>query len=190
MFRKMRSFVKNLLIAAGTGGMSMMYAISAYANDGPFEIPQVDSGAVSGQFTDPTLVMMPVLMAYMGVIAVIALAVILFQCVARMFLFRKAGIAGWKAWIPVYSDYTLFKLTTGCGWLFFVWILACFIPFAGAFAAILGRVFLAVAVMYAYGESWIIGVLYFFASPVAELIIGLNRSTYVGSGPIREKFHF
>lgn len=39
-------------------------------------------------------------------------------------IFEKAGLEGWKAIIPVYNAYCLFKITWGNGWFF----LLCCIP--------------------------------------------------------------
>ena len=189
MLKKTRSFVRHILLMTMAGIMTALYGISAYAAESGFEVPAVDSRTLTVQAADPHAYLMAFLTAYAGFIALIVIVALLFQCIARMFLFKKAGVPGWKAWIPFYSDYTLFKLTSGIGWLFLVPLLGMCIPLVGPIVVILARVFLAAAVVYAYGSGWPFAVLYFVVPPVAELILGVNKSPYVGPEFLRQRLH-
>lgn len=53
---------------------------------------------------------------------VVIVAVILLYIAASWRIFTKAGIAGWKSLIPIYSTYLLYKIgwNTKYFWLFFV----------------------------------------------------------------------
>lgn len=103
---------------------------------------------------------------------------------------KPAGVPIWKVWVPLYSDFTLFKITSGIEQLFLIPLFGGCIPAVGTVVVILARVFLAVAVMYAYGSSWPFAILHFVIPPVAELILGVNKNPYVGPEPIRQKLHF
>ena len=59
------------------------------------------------------------LLAGFGVVAyLIAMACCIVLIVAAWKIFTKAGEAGWKALIPAYNTYLLFKIVWGNGWLF------------------------------------------------------------------------
>lgn len=47
-----------------------------------------------------------------------ALCVFILTVAALWLIFKKAGEQGWKAIIPFYNTYTLFKITWGSGWKF------------------------------------------------------------------------
>ncbi len=51
----------------------------------------------------------PVIMFYVGLV----LLLLVVQIVAYWKIFEKAGEPGWKAIIPVYSDYILYKIAWG-----------------------------------------------------------------------------
>lgn len=81
-------------------------------------------------------------------------------------IFRKAGVAGWKAWVPVYSSWVLLELGGQAGWL----ALISLVPGLNIVAA----VFLCIAVYnidFAFGKpsaGWL--VLFIFV-PIAWLAI-------------------
>lgn len=47
-------------------------------------------------------------------------------------IFKKAGIAEWKAWVPVYNTWMLFELGGYGGW----WAIILMVPFVGLAAAV------------------------------------------------------
>ena len=63
-----------------------------------------------------------------GVIAVAGIAIAILLIVAMWKLFKKAGEPGWKALIPIYDIYILFKIAGAKSW-FWGWIVAEIIVF-------------------------------------------------------------
>ena len=49
----------------------------------------------------------------MGIVVAILAGWYVFTCIGRMRMFQKAGVEGWKAWIPLYRDYVLCQITMG-----------------------------------------------------------------------------
>ena len=109
-------------------------------------------------------------------------------------LFTKAGEPGWKAIIPIYSTYVMFKLSWKVS-MFWVWFVLLFASgFLSGFdnlvaaiisvvlsiaAAILGIVFyVKLAKAYGKGGGFAVGLI--FLNPIFLLILGLGKSEYVG----------
>ena len=118
--------------------------------------------------------------------------------IARWKMFQKAGEAGWKSIIPVYSTYISFKICWGTAPF---WALVAMAAFAGAFTgtiapadypalgvlvALLYCAIAAVGLVMLYKTSLAFGhgigmalALLFFPN-VATLVLGLGSSRYVG----------
>ncbi len=109
----------------------------------------------------------------MGIVVAILAGWYVFTCIGRMRMFQKAGVEGWKAWIPLYRDYVLCQITMGAGWYFIFGL----IPGV----SVLMQAVYAYEVMLSYGQSVLFGVLYFFLPVIAELICGFGGSVYCGS---------
>ena len=48
----------------------------------------------------------------------ISLLIAVFFIACMWVIFEKANIAGWKAIVPLYNTYCLYKMTWGNGWIF------------------------------------------------------------------------
>ena len=94
-------------------------------------------------------------------------------CLGRMRMFQKAGVAGWKAWLPLYRDYVLCQITMGKGWYFVLGLIPPLYPVM--------QVLYAIEICLSYKMEILFGVLYFFLPWLAELIIGFGKSEYQGS---------
>ena len=108
-------------------------------------------------------------MTFFSLIALVLLAC----CFGRMRMFQKAGVAGWKAWIPFYRDYVLCELTMGKGWYFLFGLVPILMPVM--------RVVYAIEVTLSYGKEILFGVLYFFFPWICELVLGCGSARYLGS---------
>ncbi|HRJ06135.1 MAG TPA: DUF5684 domain-containing protein [Candidatus Saccharibacteria bacterium] len=64
-------------------------------------------------------------------------------------VFKKAGVEGWKAWVPVYNTWVLLELGDKPGWISLL-SLGGIIPFVGFIPAIVAAVFIYMA-MYTVG---------------------------------------
>lgn len=122
---------------------------------------------------------------WLGIVFSFGILLYALACIGRMRMFQKAGVQGWKAWIPFYSDYVLCAITMGRGWYFvFGWI---------PLLAPIMRAVYAVEVSLSYRQGVLFGVLYFFLPTVAELVAGFGSAPYVGTqdleAQIRNLFH-
>lgn len=94
-------------------------------------------------------------------------------CIGRMRIFQKAGVAGWKAFIPFYRDYELCRITMGKGWYFLLGFIPVLYPVM--------KVVYAIEICLCFGQEMLFGVVYFFFPWICELIIGFGRAEYLGS---------
>lgn len=75
-------------------------------------IPNVETGyaAIPPELLESFSMLIPVLTAYLTVILIVVLALTVLMIVSTWIIFRKAGTGGWKSLIPIYCDYTFFKI--------------------------------------------------------------------------------
>lgn len=103
------------------------------------------------------------------------LAVIVITLIGYWKIFEKAGYEGWKAIIPFYNLYILYKLTWGQGWMFLLML----VPGV--------NVIIGLVTLYKLAEAFGKGVGFFFGlwliNPVFILILGFGQDKYVGSTP-------
>jgi len=105
---------------------------------------------------------------YSVVISIIGILTI----VAWWKIFDKAGEAGWIALIPVYREYTMFKIVYGSGWKF----LLTWIPCVGFIFLIMMNFKLAKA----FGQESGFGFGLVFLNTIFVLILGFGSAEYVG----------
>lgn len=103
---------------------------------------------------------------------VLSLGLMILLIVAKWKIYEKAGEEGWKSIIPFYSDYILYKIVWGNGWLF---LLLC-IPFVGIVINIICMVKLSKA----FGQSGAFAVGLIFLPNIFLLILGFGSYTYIG----------
>lgn len=113
------------------------------------------------------------LAAFMGAYSIIILAICVVMIVANWKLFTKAGEPGWAAIIPFYSNYVLFKIAFGNGWLF----LLCLVPIVNVVINIM--LFFKLSKAFGHGVGFGLGLL--FLSPIFLLILAFGSSEYVGA---------
>lgn len=112
------------------------------------------------------------------VFAIVAIVLI----IANWRIFSKAGIPGWKAIIPFYNSYLMYKLTFGNGWLMFISM----IPFVGW---IFSLVFLyKLCTVFGHGFGFMLGLLIF--SPIFYLILAFDSSEYIGPLAYYEDYEY
>ena len=114
-----------------------------------------------------------------GIGMMITLIVIVADCFARMEMFRKAGVAGYKAWIPFYRDYVLCQISMQYGWLFILGMIPFTIP--------LIKILLAIEVTAVYGGGVLQAILYFFFPTIMQFVYGFGPSVYRGPKNISEQ---
>lgn len=118
-----------------------------------------------------------VLAFYLTFIVAVAIAgfiIFIVSAIADYKLFNKAGIAGWKAFVPFYNMYLLCQIIFGQnkGWYFIFLYIS---PISTIFGCILeyklGR---------AYGKDTGFCVLSIFFTPITRLILGFGEAEYAG----------
>lgn len=110
-----------------------------------------------------------------GVVAVysiICLVIGVLTLVAMWKIFVKAGKPGWGCLIPFYSQYCLFDIAWGNGWLF----LLTFVPCANFVVMII--LFIKLAKAFGKGTGFGIGLV--FLNTIFVLILGLGDAEYIG----------
>lgn len=106
-------------------------------------------------------------------IMLIVLVMDIIFIVAYWKMFVKAGEAGWKSIIPLYSHYILFRIAGRNGW----WFLALLVPIVNIFVLLM----LAIDLAKHFGKSTAFGVIAIWIfSIIGYLILGLGDAKYVG----------
>ena len=91
---------------------------------------------------------------------------------AQWVVFQKAGIAGWKSIIPIYSSYCLFKIAWGNGWIF----LATIIPIVGVIVDFMAMYKLAKA----FNKGLGFGIGLFLFRPIFYIVLAFSEDNYIG----------
>lgn len=102
----------------------------------------------------------------------VLLLVAALMIVAMWRIFAKAGEAGWKAIVPFYNTYILYKITWGNG-LYFLLLL---IPCVNVVIQIITSVKL--AKVFGKGIGFTLGLI--FLGPIFQLILAFDSSEYQG----------
>ena len=124
---------------------------------------------------------------------------------ARWMVFSKAGIAGWKAFIPIYSTYCLYRIAWRRN--YFWWYLAALVissyvnsdierlteagqavpALFGLLSTVLGLIVLVLNVLVnihlaaRYGHSFLFGLGLMILPPLFTVILGMGASEYRGN---------
>lgn len=126
---------------------------------------------------------------------IIFIAIIVISMFGYYKMFKKAGEAGWKAFIPYYNNYICFKFAwnTKPFWFYLAAILI-FQSLSGLeslLLSLIGTVFgivfivmgikLDIRVAKSFGKSTAWGVLLFFFPFIVSLILGFGKAEYIGN---------
>lgn len=116
--------------------------------------------------------------AFLGAYSIVVIAMLVVAIIAMWKLFTKAGQAGWKSLIPIYSNVILFKIAKMSPWLLLVY-LASFIPVLGWIAIVALNAYFAYKLAKAFGKSGAFAVGIFFLPFIFYLILAFGKSEYV-----------
>lgn len=135
-----------------------------------------------------------------GIYVAVAFVWWLLQVVANWKLFTKAGEAGWKSIIPIYSDYVSYRIAwqTSYFWITFILgiVASCVSGLATpdgnntmilAIVSLLRIIAGIISILYsvklakAFGKGIGFAIGLIFLSPIFMLILGLGDSTYCGA---------
>lgn len=144
------------------------------------------------------------------VLLMVGLVLLVLLVIARWKMFTKAGEEGWKALIPIYSDYTLFKLVwnTKSFWIYLGAVIATAVfnalngtytfvngqlvaasqgnfftsalAFVGSMLVLIYTVLLQIKTALAYGKGMGFAVGLLFLPNIFTLILGFGNAEYLG----------
>lgn len=131
----------------------------------------------------------------MTIIIMIMLVWLVLQVIASWMIFTKAGEAGWKALIPIYSSYLVYKIAWNTAWFWLVLVSGIVSSFLRTQSdngplMILGQgLIIATTVIgcinyyklsksFGHGIGFTLGLI--FLNPIFLLILGLDSSGYEG----------
>ena len=120
--------------------------------------------------SNPLAELLSIIFSTVGSITSLTVTVLLI--VANWRIFEKAGEAGWKSIIPIYSSYILFKILSGNGWKFLLALIPVF-NIVVAFA-----MYYRLAQVFGHGVGFTLGLLFF--PNVFTLILAFGSSSYYG----------
>lgn len=109
-----------------------------------------------------------VYMVYM----IICLVFLVLTVIARWKIYTKAGKPGWASLIPFYTDYCMFDIAWGNGWLF----LLMFVPCVNFVISIM----LCFKLAKAFGRGTGFGFGLLFLNTIFVLILGFGSDKYIG----------
>ena len=140
------------------------------------------------------------LMVLGGIYATVAFIWWILQIVANWKIFTKAGEAGWKSIIPVYSDYVSYRIAWQTSYFWLTFILGFAASLIGNFAnpngdnmtilmivSIIRIIAGIISILYsvklakAFGKGTGFAIGLIFLSPIFMLILGLGDAQYVGA---------
>ncbi len=109
---------------------------------------------------------------FMLIYSVFCLALAVVMLVALWKIYKKAGKPGWACIVPFYSQYCLFDIAMGNGWLF----LLSFVPCVNIVMSIICYLKLAKA----FGKGTGFGIGLILLCPIFIMILGFGKAEYVG----------
>ena len=140
------------------------------------------------------------LMVLGGIYATVAFIWWILQIVANWKIFTKAGEAGWKSIIPVYSDYVSYRIAWQTSYFWLTFILGFAASLIGNFAnpngdnmtilmivSIIRIIAGIISILYsvklakAFGKGTGFAIGLIFLSPIFMLILGFGDAEYVGA---------
>lgn len=106
------------------------------------------------------------------VIYIITLALSIAALVGLWKMFTKAGKPGWACIIPFYSQYCLFEMAWGSGWLFLLMFVPCF--------NLVVMIMMWLKMAKAFGQGTGFGLGLCFLNPIFTIILGFSDAQYIG----------
>jgi hypothetical protein len=108
----------------------------------------------------------------MATFFIVWLIAVVFLIVIYWRIFTKAGVAGWKSLIPVYSSYLFYKIGWGNGWMF----LCVLIPVIGFIFPLI----LNIKIARAFGKDIGFGIGLIFLPIIFLPLLAFGNNQYIG----------
>lgn len=127
-------------------------------------------------------VAMSVFYMFLGVVMIISYVI---YAIFLSMIFKKAGVEGWKAWVPIYNQWVFLELGGQKGWLSLLSLLGV-IPFLGLIPALVAYVYSAIAaykIGLDFGKEGVFVLLYIFLPIVWVIWIAVDKTAiWKGAG--------
>lgn len=103
---------------------------------------------------------------------ILSLVICVLTIIAMWKIFTKAGKPGWASIVPFYSQYCLFDIVWGNGWLFLLGFIPC--------VNLVVMIMLYIKLAKAFGKGTGFGIGLIFLNTIFVLILGLGDAEYLG----------
>jgi hypothetical protein len=97
-----------------------------------------------------------------------------YHALTLVFIFRKAGLKTWPAWVPLFNIWRLLQLGGQKGW----WVLVALIPVVGTIAYLVFLIIAGINIQTALGKPGVFYLLALFLTPVWYGILAWDSSTW------------
>ncbi len=119
------------------------------------------------------LVIMSVYMALLAIMVII----LVFTIIANWKIFTKAGEAGWKSLIPIYSSVILYRIAGISPWLILLYLLV-WVPVIGPLISLGLTIYLMINLANAFGKSTGFAVGLILLNTIFIMILAFGNSEY------------
>ena len=124
-----------------------------------------------------------IILQLIPLIIVVVLVAIIIGIIPFWFIFKKAGVPGWKALIPFYNTYTLYEIVwkTDFFWISLALSVSSFLPFFGILASMAGFVIsiistIHLARVFKKSDGFTVGLI--FLPLIFHYILAFDKSKY------------
>lgn len=127
-----------------------------------------------------------------GFIFILCLIIVVINFIAKYKLFKKFGVEGWKAFIPVYSNWVLCECVgVNPWWVIISWGASLFasvpvLNIVSVAANIYYRIILYISLSRGFGLGDGFGAFTCFFPSIGCLILGFNKDKFLGKKPIND----
>ncbi len=111
-----------------------------------------------------------------GAFAFVWLAVMVLMIVAYWKIFKKAGMQGWEAIVPIYNLIVLFQITKTPLWM----IILLLIPIVNIFAFFIVWIIVSLNLAKVFGKDTVFAILLMFFPYIMYPVLAFNDDKYIG----------
>ena len=129
------------------------------------------------QSSDITLMAGLVTMSVFMALLAIMVTILVFTIIANWKIFTKAGEAGWKSLIPIYSSVILYRIAGISPWLILLYLLV-WVPVIGPLISLGLTIYLMINLANAFGKSTGFAVGLILLNTIFIMILAFGNSEY------------
>lgn len=135
------------------------------------------------EFTTPGSGVAEIFAGMMLFAIVIGIAAYIFTAICMAKIFQKAGVEGWKAWVPVYNNYVTAELAGKPGWWGLVTLTAGIpvLGYLGGFIGMILMIIVLIELVKRFGKDSGFAVLMILLPVVGYPMLAFGDATYTAS---------